>query len=74
MTYNLSKLTLDTYFEYTDDENDVLWFETFMRFAQDKFMLYKVEHFISKILKEKIQQKCGEFVQKMKFERKIILY
>ncbi len=54
MPNNIVKLSLDTYFEYTDDENDVLWFETIKRFAENKLMIHITEHFVFIISRNKI--------------------
>ncbi len=46
LTNNRVKLSLDTFFQYIDDENDMLWFETRKGFAEDKLMIYNIEHFL----------------------------
>ena len=59
MTKVMIKLSLDIFFEYTNEENDMIWFDTIKRFTEDKLNFYKIgfrdgiETHILKIFEEK---------------------
>ena len=66
------KMIIDTYFEYTDDENDVVWIETIHRFVAHKLCKYNLEynneikHQILEIIKENQLIIFNDFVKKIK--------
>ena len=66
------KMIIDTYFEYTDNENDVVWIETIHRFVAHKLCKYNLEynneikHQILDIIKENQLIIFNDFVKKIK--------
>ena len=66
------KMIIDTYFEYTGNENDVVWIETIHRFVAHKLCKYNLEynneinHQILDIIEEKQLIIFNDFVKKIK--------
>ena len=72
MTKIILKMIIDTYFEYTDNENDVVWIETIHRFVAHKLCKYNLElnndikHQILEIIAENQLIIFNDFVKKIK--------
>ena len=74
MTKVMVKLTIDICFEYTDDENDVVWLDSIKRFTETKLNSYnigfignKFEDYLFEILKEKKTIIHDQHIRKMKY-------
>ena len=74
MTKVMLKLSIDICFEYTDDENDVVWLDSIKRFTETKLNSYnigfignKFEDFLFQILQEKKTIKDGQHIRKIKY-------
>ena len=74
MTKVMLKLSIDTCFEYTDDENDVVWLHSIKRFTQSKLHSYNIgfsgnqlEDYLFQILQENKTIKDGQHIRKIKY-------
>ena len=74
MTKVMLKLSIDICFEYTDDENDVVWIDSIKRFTETKLHSYnigfsgnKLEDYLFQILQEKKTIKDGQHIKKIKY-------
>ena len=74
MTKVMLKLSIDICFEYTDDENDVVWIDTIKRFTETKLNSYnigfsgnKLEDYLFQILQENKTIKYGQHIRKIKY-------
>ena len=74
MTKVMLKLSIDICFEYTDDENDVVWLDSLKRFTETKLNSYNVgfignqlEDYLFEILKEKKAIIHDQYIRKMKY-------
>ena len=72
MTKIILKMIIDTYFEYTDNENDVVWIETINRFVAHELCKYNLEynneikHQFLEIIEENQLIIFNDFVKKIK--------
>ena len=74
MTRVMIKLSIDICFEYTDDENDVVWIDTIKRFTRTKlnsnnigFSGNKFEDYLLQILQENNTIIHDQNVRKIKY-------
>ena len=64
-------LTLNNFFVFTDNENDVVWFDSIKTLTRNELETHKIkfggnklETYILKIFEEKNLIKSGEFIKK----------
>ena len=81
MTKVMVKLSIEIYFEYTDDENDVVWsdsIKTLIGSYLEKHKIgldsYRLEDYISEILKNNNTIIIGDFIKKIKHRKQINIY
>ena len=74
MTKVMLKLSIDICFEYTDDENDVVWLDSIKRFTETKLQSYnigfsgnKLEDYLFQILEENKTIIQDQHVRKIKY-------
>ena len=74
MTKIMLKLSIDICFEYTDDENDVVWLDSIKRFTETKLQSYnigfsgnKLEDYLFQILEENKTIIQDQHVRKIKY-------
>ena len=74
MTKVMVKLSIDICFEYTDDENDVVWIDTIKRFTETKLNSYnigfngnKFEDCLFQILQENKTTIHDQHIRKIKY-------
>ena len=79
MTKVMLKLSIDICFEYTDDENDVVWLDSIKRFTESKLHSYnigfsgnKLEDYLFQILEENKTIIQDQHVRKIKYRYYII--
>ena len=72
MTKIILNMIIDAYFEYTENENDVVWVETINRFVAHNLCKYNLEynneikHQLLEIIEEKQLIIFNDFVKKIK--------
>jgi len=76
MTKVMVKLTIKQFFEYTDDENDVVWYDTIVNLTRNELESHhigfegnKLEIYISEILKKNNAIQNGIFFRKIKHRK-----
>jgi hypothetical protein len=76
MTKVMVKLSIDIFFEYTDDENDVVWYDTIVNLTRNELESHhigfegnKLEIYISEILKKNNAIQNGIFFRKIKHRK-----
>ncbi len=76
MTKVMVKLTIKQFFEYTDDENDVVWSESIETLTSSELERHriglnsnKLEQYILEILKNNITIIIGDFIKKIKYRK-----
>jgi len=76
MTKVMVKLTIKLFFEYTDDENDVVWYDTIVNLTRNELESHhigfegnKLEIYISEILKKNNAIQDGIFFRKIKHRK-----
>jgi hypothetical protein len=76
MTKVMVKLSIDIFFEYTDDENDVVWYDTIVNLTRNELESHhigfegnKLEIHISEILKKNNAIQDGIFFRKIKHRK-----
>ena len=76
MTKVMVKLSIDIFFEYTDDENDVVWYDTIVNLTRNELESHhigfegnKLEIYISEILKKNHAIQDNIFFRKIKHRK-----
>jgi hypothetical protein len=76
MTKVMVKLSIDIFFEYTDDENDVVWYDTIVNLTRNELESHhigfegnKLEIYISEILKKNNAIQDNIFFRKIKHRK-----
>jgi hypothetical protein len=76
MTKVMVKLSIDIFFEYTDDENDVVWYDTIVNLTRNELESHhigfegnKLEIYISEILKKNNATQDNIFFRKIKHRK-----
>ena len=76
MTKVMVKLSIDIFFEYTDDENDVVWYDTIVNLTRNELESHhigfegnKLEIYISEILKKNNVIQDNIFFRKIKHRK-----
>ena len=73
MTKVVIKLSIEFFFEYTNDEQDAIWLDSIKRLIESKLFSYNIvlsgddlEKHILNIFKEKNLMRIGDFIKKIK--------
>jgi predicted house-cleaning noncanonical NTP pyrophosphatase (MazG superfamily) len=73
MTKVVIKLSIEFFFEYTNDEQDAIWLDSIKRLIESKLFSYNIvlsgddlEKHILKIFQEKNLMRIGDFIKKIK--------
>ena len=76
MTKVVIKLSIEFFFEYTNDEQDAIWLDSIKRLIESKLFSYNIvlsgddlEKHILKIFKEKNLMRIGDFIKKIKYKK-----
>ena len=76
MTKVVIKLSIEFFFEYTNDEHDAIWIDSIKRLIESKLFSYNIvlsgddlEKHILKIFKEKNLMRIGDFIKKIKYRK-----
>ena len=76
MTKVMIKLSIEFFFEYTNDEHDSIWIDSIKRLIESKLFSYNIvlsgddlEKHILKIFKEKNLMRIGDFIKKIKYRK-----
>ena len=74
MTKVVIKLSIEFFFEYTNDEQDAIWLDSIKRLIESKLFSYNIvlsgddlEKHILKIFQEKNLMRIGDFIKKIKY-------
>jgi predicted house-cleaning noncanonical NTP pyrophosphatase (MazG superfamily) len=74
MTKVVIKLSIEFFFEYTNDEQDAIWLDSIKRLIESKLFSYNIvlsgddlEKHILNIFKEKNLMRIGDFIKKIKY-------
>jgi hypothetical protein len=74
MTKVVIKLSIEFFFEYTNDENDTKWLDSIKRLIESKLFSYNIvlsgddlEKHILNIFKDKNLMRIGDFIKKIKY-------
>ena len=76
MTKVMIKLSIEFFFEYTNDEQDAIWLDSIKRLIESKLFSYNIvlsgddlEKHILKIFQEKNLMRIGDFIKKIKYRK-----
>jgi predicted house-cleaning noncanonical NTP pyrophosphatase (MazG superfamily) len=76
MTKVVIKLSIEFFFEYTNDEQDAIWLDSIKRLIESKLFSYNIvlsgddlEKHILKIFQEKNLMRIGDFIKKIKYRK-----
>ena len=76
MTKVVIKLSIEFFFEYTNDEQDAIWLDSIKRLIESKLFSYNIvlsgddlEKHILKIFQEKNLMRIGDFIKKIRHRK-----
>ena len=76
MTKIMVKLTINQFFEYTDNENDAIWIDSIKRLVESNLEKHKIgfsgntfEDYLFEILKENKTIEHNQIIKKIKFRK-----
>ena len=76
MTKVMVKLTINQFFEYTDNENDTIWIDSIKRLVESNLEKHKIgfsgntfEDYLFEILKENKTIEHNQIIKKIKFRK-----
>ena len=76
MTKIMVKLTINQFFEYTDNENDTIWIDSIKRLVESNLEKHKIgfsgntfEDYLFEILKENKTIEHNQIIKKIKFRK-----
>ena len=76
MTKVMIKLSIEFFFEYTNDEQDTIWLDSIKRLIESKLFSYNIvlsgddlEKHILKIFQEKNLMRIGDFIKKIRHRK-----
>ena len=76
MTKVVIKLSIEFFFEYTNDEQDAIWLDSIKRLIESKLFSYNIvlsgddlEKHILNIFKDKNLMRIGDFIKKIKYRK-----
>ena len=76
MTKIMVKLTINQFFEYTDNENDTIWIDSIKRLVESNLEKHKIgfsgntfEDYLFEILKENKAIEHNQIIKKIKFRK-----
>ena len=76
MTKVIIKLSIEFFFEYTNDEHDAIWIDSIKRLIERKLFSYNIvlsgddlEKHILKIFQENNLMRIGDFIKKIKYRK-----
>ena len=76
MTKVVIKLSIEFFFEYTNDEQDAIWLDSIKRLIESKLFSYNIvlsgddlEKHILNIFKDKNLMRIGDFIKKIKYKK-----
>ena len=76
MTKVMIKLSIEFFFEYTDDDHDAIWIDSIKRLIESKLFSYNIvlsgddlEKHILNIFKDKNLMRIGDFIKKIRHRK-----